>query len=129
MKWGMLVNPEFIHALNELNKKEMPAALAYKVGKITNQAADEQQTYFKLRKEVIEKYSVKDAEGKVQSVKKEDGKDYIDFGSNFEKVDEELKALAEQEVEFPTLSLSALDKAGMKFTVAQMNALKDLVIE
>lgn len=126
MKLGTLVNEGFVASLNELNKKELPGAIAYRVGKISTKAAEEQKEYFKLRSEIIKKYTKTNEDGSNKVVER-DGKTYLDFGDDVPKLDQELQDLGNQEVAVPLIKMSEVLKADISLTGAMINDLKEIL--
>lgn len=124
MKLGKLVDQTLVKLLNDLNGTELPAALAYKVGKLVNKAAEEQKEYFKLREALIEKYAHRDDEGKYKTTTNASGQQIIDFGDNVEAFYKEITELDQTDVTIDIkIPLAALDKAGFQLTGGQINDL------
>lgn len=128
MKLGQLVNDGFVNSLNELNKKELPMAIAYRVSKITSKMAEEQKEYFRLRGDLIKKFVQKNEDGSNKTIDR-GGRKVMDFGDNETKVVEELNALEEQDVEVPKIKLSDLLAANIKMTPGQINDIAGVLEE
>lgn len=129
MKLGKLAQDGFVTSLNDLNKKELPAALAYRLSKVSAIAALEQSEYFKLRAGVINKYIKKNEDGSNKVKVKEDGTEILDFMDDKDVVTAELNALDEQEVEVPMIKIkiSDLEKLNVTISAATLNDLKDII--
>jgi hypothetical protein len=129
MKLGKLAQDGFVKALNELNAKELPAALAYRISKVSSIAAQEQQEYFKLRAAVIQKFIKKNEDGSNKTALNASGEEILDFGEDKETVSAELVSLEEQEVELPMIKikLADLERANFSLSAATLNVLADVI--
>jgi hypothetical protein len=71
MKLGLISNPKFQEALIKLTEKEIPITLAFTLKGILKKVKEELEKYNSLKKELVEKYSKKDENGKVLNGKQE----------------------------------------------------------
>lgn len=128
MKLGTLIKDGFVKSLNDLNKKDLPGPIAWKVSKISTKAAEEQKDYFKVRSDLIKKYTKTNEDGSNKTVER-DGREVLDFGEDLPLLEQELQDVGNQEVELPKIKLSDLLNAKPSITLsgAMLQDLSDLI--
>lgn len=65
MKLGKLASPEFKTAIENFRKNKMPAKLSYKIVGIMRLAAEKAADFEESRKDLVQKYAIKDEKGEI----------------------------------------------------------------
>lgn len=110
---------ESIPALQEINNKEMPAKVAYQFARIIREVDKENQIFQEARRKLIDKYGVKDEDGKLV----EDEKGNISIAND--KIDEfnkEVNDLLEEKISLNCSTISVEMLSG-EFSPTRINNL------
>ena len=105
IKLSRLVNPDFLNAFQKVLKSELPLAAAYKVRKISKKLQEELDQFNTIKKELVEKYCAKDADGK--PALQEDG-GYKVEQDQIEALNKDLIDLLDADIDFPELDVKEL---------------------
>lgn len=107
-------------------EETIPTALAYKIMKFIKASSEEGAFYNEKFREIITKYAEKDESGKPiingNSVKLKEGMDVA-------KCQEEVLELDNTEVEAPTIKFKIQEFSPLKFSVAEMFILDEVIEE
>jgi len=125
MKLARLVDPKFHAALDKLATKSLPLKVAFRLKGIAKIVREEFTKYEELRQEALNKFGKKDENSKLIL----DAAGNVQFeGTNLQEFAKEIGALANEEIELPTIKLSELgDKITM--TLEEIEWLDGLIVE
>lgn len=125
MKLARLVDPKFHAALDKLAAESLPLKVAFRLKGIAKTVREEFAKYEELRQEALNKFGKKDENDKLVL----DASGNVQFdSSNMQEFAKEIGALANEEVDLPTIKLSELgDKITM--TLEEIEWLDGLIVE
>lgn len=125
MKLARLVDPKFHSALDKLAAEALPLKLAFRLKGIAKTVREEYAKYEEVRQAAVKKYGKKQDNGDLVL----DENNMAQFEQKeFQEFAKELGALANEDVELPTIKLSELgDKITM--TLEEIEMLDGLVVE
>ena len=126
MKLNNLVNPQFFSSFNKVMRAEIPVTLAWKLKGLAKHLEDHHTAYDDMRKELLNKYSLKH----------EDGSPKVDTSGNVvfesdeakDKFIDAHKELLQQEIEIDT-KIKIGQLSGVKLSASDLLVLEDLLEE
>lgn len=125
MKLARLVDPKFHSALEKLTTESLPLKVAFRLKGIAKTVREEFAKYEELRQEALSKFGKKDENNKLVL----DDAGNVQFeGASLQEFAKEIGALANEEIDLPTIKLSELgDKITM--TLEEIEWLDGLIVE
>lgn len=125
MKLKEVLEPKFQSTMRDLTAQKLPIKTAFILAKATEKLETEINLFNKIKMESINKYAEKDSEGKLTA--NEDGTVKLSK-EDADTIETQLKELAENDIEIPTVKLSDLGES-LNMSVSDVLALKGLITE
>lgn len=114
-----------IRTLETVQYEKTDISFSYKLMKFMKAAKDDVAFYDRTANEIINKYALRDNDGKVVS---QGNNIQLDL-SKKEEMEKEIEKLNTTEIEFPNIKFNIVDFQGLKLSVFDLMNLENFIIE
>ena len=123
MKLGIFANQDFVTTVNEFIEIELPAKISYKISKIHQELAVENEKFELAKREILLKHAEKDEDGEYE--KDENGNIKI-LNEDLEKLNTDLNELSNTEF---TVGLIRIEELGdINIPPRFLSLLSDIIV-